>query len=181
MAVNYGGYVGAFVPTTNIWDVSELEGMDVTQPEFKELLVRLYQNMNRISQVLNLKETGYYYQQEFVTGQKFFPNPAIPPTSPASQIARQGFRVTVNFGALPNATTKSIPHGIPWNSMTTATCYYGASTNTSTLEGVPLPYASLSGDTIEVWIDSVNVNVATNSATWVDYTITYITIEYLKN
>jgi hypothetical protein len=33
---------GIFVPTTNVWDVSQIYEIDVTSPQFKELLVRLY-------------------------------------------------------------------------------------------------------------------------------------------
>jgi len=52
--------VGSFVPTTNVWDPSEIYSVDVTSPRFKELLVRLYQNVNLIAVVLNTKDSGYY-------------------------------------------------------------------------------------------------------------------------
>src|SRR5690606_40889986 len=64
--------LGAFVPTTNIWDPSELYTLDI-QPEFRELLVRLYQNLNNMSLLLNLKDTGYYTLEEFLNSQAFFP------------------------------------------------------------------------------------------------------------
>jgi hypothetical protein len=35
---------GMFIPTTQVWDVSEIYSTEVTSPAFKELLVRLYQN-----------------------------------------------------------------------------------------------------------------------------------------
>ena len=34
--------VGAFVPTSFIWDVARVGEIEVNSPEFKELLVRLY-------------------------------------------------------------------------------------------------------------------------------------------
>jgi len=33
MVKTYGGYSGAFVPTTNVWDPTELQDLDVTKPE----------------------------------------------------------------------------------------------------------------------------------------------------
>ena len=42
---------GAYVVTTNVWDVSQLYSIDVKSPEFQELLVRLYQNVNNIANV----------------------------------------------------------------------------------------------------------------------------------
>ena len=63
---------GAFVPTNLIWDVQQLQSVDVNSPEFKELLVRLYQNINNIALVLNIKDTGMYQLSEFVNGQLFF-------------------------------------------------------------------------------------------------------------
>lgn len=73
MSFNLQNNIGLFVPTTNVWDIQNLEeGKDIT-PALKELLVRLYQNINAISLALNLKDSGYYVQQEFLTGQVFFP------------------------------------------------------------------------------------------------------------
>lgn len=179
MPTNYGGYLGAFAPTTNVWDTTELENIDVTKPEFKELLIRLYQNINLICEVLNIKDSGYYYTTEFVNGQQFFPNPALNSGTSSSPIARPVFRQVVNFGSLPNATTKSVAHGITVTARTTLTRLYAASTNTSALSYVPIPYASASNDNIELYMDATNVNITTNS-NWSAYTITYVIIEYLK-
>lgn len=183
MAINIiPGNVGSFTPTTNVWDTSELEKIDVTKPEFKELLVRLYQNLNLMANVLSTKDSGYYYTNtEFVNGQIFFPNPLLSSRTSSAPIPRQDFRVVVIFGALPNATTKSVPHGINVTAMTTFTRIYGAATNPATLNYIPIPYASATGDNVELWIDATNVNIKTNSATWIGYTITYIIVEYLKN
>jgi hypothetical protein len=181
MANNYGGYLGAFIPTTNIWDTSELQNIDVTKPEFTELLVRLYQNLNRMSQMINIKDSGFYYPQEFVNGQKFFPNPNAPLGSTMAQTPRQDFRMTVYWAtALPSATSVSIPHNIPWTPTTTATRIYGASTNLTTMKSIPLPYASASGDNVELQVNATNVVITTDSASWIGYTVTYIVIEYLK-
>jgi len=73
--------VGSFVPTTNIWDVQRLYEVDIKSPEFKELLVRLYQNVNNIALSLNSRDAGYYDNTEFINGQTFFPNPTLSSTT----------------------------------------------------------------------------------------------------
>lgn len=166
---------GFFVPTTNVWDVTELQDIDVTSPQFKELLVRLYQNINNISISLNAKDTGYYIDQEFVNGQNFF-NPLS--TNPLD--VRTAFRKLIDFGALPNAGTKTVPHGITVDSNLTWTRIYGTATDPIALLGIPLPYASATGQDIELSVDAVNVIVTTTSNR-TGFTRCYIVLEYLKN
>ena len=67
---------GTFIPTTQVWDVTEIKEVDVTKPEFKELLVRMYQNLNTMALTINNKESSFYDTQETVKGQAFFSNPA---------------------------------------------------------------------------------------------------------
>lgn len=176
-----GQTFGAFLPTTNVWDVNELYDIDVQSPEFKELLVRLYQNINNIAIMVNLKDTGYYTQQEFVCGQLFFSNPALNSLSTTSPQDRQVYRKTINFGALPNTTSKSVAHGIIVNGGTSWTRIYGAATNPTAPSGIPLPYASPTlANNIEVSVTSTNVVVTTGSNRTA-FTTCYIVLEYLQN
>jgi len=94
-------------------------------------------------------------------------------------VVRQVFRQVVNFGALPNNTTKSVVHGIVVNTNTTLTRLYAAASDPVNFDYVPIPYASVAGTPIELYMDSTNVNITTN-ADWSSYTITYVIIEYLK-
>lgn len=181
MAFTQSGQFGAYVPLTYIWDTQQLVDVDVTKPEFKELLIRLYQNLNVMANVLNVKDSGYYFtNQEFVNGQQYFPNPNNNSSTMSAPIPRQVFRVVINFGALPNATTQSVAHGITCNANTTFTRIYGCATNPST-EYIPLPYSSATSvnDNIELYVDTTNVNVKT-AANYSTYTVTYIIVEYLK-
>ena len=171
--------VGSFVPTTNVWDISELYSVEVTSPRFKELLVRLYQKINLMAIVLNTKDSGYYDQSEFVNGQIWFSDPALDSTSQLTPSVRQVFRTVVNFGALPNAGTKSVAHNIPITDAVTFTRIYGVASDTSAHSYIPLPYASTIVDHIELYVDGTNVNVVTLSNR-TNYTVCYIVVEYLK-
>ncbi len=172
-------YVGAFTPTSNVWDVSEIYSTEVTSPAFKELLVRLYQNLNLLSLVTNVKDSAMYVDSEFVTSGQYFTNPALSSATPQNPALRGVFRKVINFGALPNTGTKSVAHNIAPTASFSFTRIYGCSTNPST-SYIPLPYASPTlANNIELNADATNVNVTTGSDRTA-YTITYIVLEYIK-
>lgn len=172
---------GVFVPTTYVWDVARLYEVEVTSPEFKELLVRLYQNINSISLALNIKDTGVYNVIEVVNGQVFFPNPALNSSTAQSPNFRQVYRTVVDFGALPNAATKSVAHGIRITPTTTFTRIYGTASNSTGETYIPLPYASpTAANSIEISVDSTNVNITT-AISYSAYMSCYAILEYIQN
>lgn len=169
---------GAFVDTTNVWDVSEIYE-STKDPQLQELLVRMYQNLNKLSLTTNVKDSAYYVQQEFVNGQSFFAPLNTSSATAQAPAMRQVFRLVVNFGALPNTATKTVAHGLTPTASWTFTRIYATATNPST-EYIPIPYAStIAGDNVELWIDPVNVNIRT-AADYSAYTTTYVIVEYLK-
>lgn len=171
---------GSFVPTTNVWDVAEIYRIEDLKPEFRELLVRLYQNLNLMSLSLNTRDAAYYNTDEFVNGQVFFPNPALSSQTTTMPTFRQVLRLVVNFGALPNTGTKTVAHNIPINSQYTFTRIYGAASDTTGLNYIPLPYASpVLANNIELSVDATNVIVTTGSNRS-NFNVTYIILEYLR-
>lgn len=174
---------GLYVPTTNIWDVEQLQDIDVNSPEFKELLVRLYQNINLICNVLNLKDSAYYDTNEFVTGQSYFPNPTLNSATSTVATYRSVYRLVVNFGALPNNTFSPATqgkHGLAINSGFTFTRIYGAASDTTGLKYIPIPYASASGaDNIQLDVNATNV-VITTASNRSNFNVCYVVVEYMK-
>lgn len=167
MASNLQNNAGLFLATTNVWDVQSLPSIDVNSAEFKELIVRLYQNINNICLAVNLKDSGYYVESEFVNGQVLFGD-------------RQIFRTVVNFGALPNATFKSIPHGIVVSNGFSFTRIYATASDQITMQYIPIPYASATlVNNIELDVDANNVTITTG-IDMTAYTITYVVLEYVK-
>lgn len=167
---------GYFIPSSNIWDVSQLYDTNVNDPAFKELLVRLYQNVNNISQLLNIKDTGVYVTSDIVNGQTFFPNPTSDPNAGSTLTNRQVHRLVINVGAIGAGTT-SVAHGLTIAPTWTFTRIYGAasfysSTPTSS-RYYPLPTTSLT-----LYADGTNVNI-TNS-TGISFTSCYVILEYLQ-
>jgi hypothetical protein len=176
---NRGDY-GSYIPTTQVWDVSEIYETEVTSPQFKELIVRLYQNINSQSLSVNGKDAGVYDTSEFVNGQTFFPNPTLTSSSTTTATQRQVFRMVVNFGALPNTGTKTVAHGLTINSGFTFTRIYGTASDPNG-NYIPLPYASPTAvNNIELKVDGTNVTIITGSNRS-NFTVTYIVLEYLKS
>jgi len=135
------------------------------QKEFRNRINDLYQ---RIASAVNGKEGGLYVPIEKVNGQLYF-------KSTANQETKVVYRMVVDFGALPNAGSKSVAHGIVgWDSNFRLTRAYGAATDPVALQAIPLP-----NDGILLEINSTNVTVTTTSNRSA-FTATTIVIEYSK-
>lgn len=173
---------GAFIGTTSIWDPTEIYSVDVNSQEFKDLLVRMYQNLNKMSMLLNMKTTGTYDTQEFVTGNTFFHNPSLTSASSTRPVHRPEYRITINFGALPSsATTKSVAHGLVFNSNTVFTGVYAAASDTTSSAYIPIPYSTSTDiDVVELDVDGTNVNITTGKDMSA-FDTTIVVLSYLKS
>lgn len=90
------------------------------------------------------------------------------------------YKKTINFGALPNATTKNVAHGVSGLSQLVK---IEAIMNRPGTNGgfYPLPFVSKSAanDQVEVSVNDTNVSIATN-INWSSCTA-YVTIYYTKS
>jgi hypothetical protein len=179
---------GAFLPTTSVFDVGEVSNTNVKDPnQLRELLVRLYQNLNNMSLAINVKESALYdNSQEFVTGAQFFPDPANNSGTDSAPAMRNTYRTVVNFGTLPvGGASISIPHGLTLTSGFSFTRIYGAATNTSALLGVPITYAD-GTNYLGLTVDGTNVTIKAvgtypiGAVAWSTFTMCNIVIEYMK-
>jgi hypothetical protein len=168
---------GSFLPVSPLFDVTQIEQMNVNSQEFKELIVRLFLVMNDVIQVTNLKDTAYYLTTEFNTsGQLYAVNNNFLNTRPI-------FRCTIPCGALPAAGTKTIAHGITGIGTTySALKIHGAATDQTAVDFIPLPYVSAAGSAgnLEVSIDTTNVYITTGGTDYSSYTVSYIVFEYVQ-
>lgn len=171
-----GTDTGSFVPTTFVWDAGELQDLDVKSEKFKELLVRLYQNLNLMQLNLNIKDSAYYDTNEFVNGQVFPPSAAASSSSTEAINRRQAFRKMIDFGSLPNSGTKNVAHNIDITSGFSFTRIYGCASDTTNRLYTPIPNAN---SDIRITLTATNV-VITTSANYSAYDTTYVVLEYLK-
>jgi hypothetical protein len=178
MSANLQNNVGLFIPTTNIYEINDIQEKGLDKELIRNILTHLYQDMNNVALALNIKDSAYYFDQEFMNGQVLFPNPGMINTNAAG---RQIFRTVINFGALGNAATVSIPHNIEITNTTTFTRIYGCTSDPINFSYLPIPYASTISiaDNIEISVDSVYVNITTG-VDLTSYTTTYVILEYVK-
>lgn len=143
----------------------------VGSPEFEDGLNNTYK---RIADAVNTKEGALYIPTEQSTFQLYF-TPADP------QTLRPTYRMVVDFGALPNTSTKTVAHNIDFTTEFSVTRIYGAATDPVNLVYIPLPYSSPTlANNIELFINGTNVTVTTGSNRSA-FTRCTIVIEYLKN
>ena len=87
------------------------------------------------------------------------------------------YRKVVDFGVLPNNTTKSVPHGITgYNSFVSIS---GFSRVADGSVYIPLPYASYTDNNRSVGIQGADITITTDFDR-TGYTKTYIILEYTK-
>lgn len=139
--------------------------------EMRDMLNDVYQG---IASTVNTKEGALYVPIEKLTSGQYF-------TRGNPQINREVYRMVIDFGALPNTGTKSVPHGITVTSQFESTRIYGSATDPVRRVFLPLPYASpVLAANIEVYIDDTNVVITTGSdrTAW---TLCTIVFEFVKN
>ena len=173
--------ISASLPTTSNIDIQRLYSTDVNSTEFKELLVRLWQIVNKISVTTNMKDTGYYTETEFINSQFYFPDPTLAAAGDTNPRHHPVYRTVVNFGALPDTALKQVAHGITFTDTTIFTRLYGAASD-KTATTVPLKirhYIPIPQSNIELSVDDTYVNITTSDDKTA-YTECYVVLEYLK-
>lgn len=87
------------------------------------------------------------------------------------------YRKTVDVGALPNATGKTLPHGI--TGLTRVVKLYGWAFRSTDNFNIPLPYGSpVTGSSVSLYVTGANIILETG----VDRTnmVAFVTVEYIK-
>lgn len=170
------------LPTTDIFNVSNIESMNVSSPDFKQLIVKLAQNANQQNLAINSKGSGTYSSLEDLSGNTY----AIGTGSSATGVvntAKGSYIKLITFGALPIASTaKSIAHGIPFTAAYKIIRISGGATNPTTQVYIPLPFSHPDSAAygISLLVNATHVIVTTGTADWSAWTETFIFIEYVK-
>lgn len=171
---NQPANTGSFVPTTNVWDTGEIYAIESLDDQLRELLVRLYQNLNLMATVLNNKESGYYPLQEFLTSALYFN-----PNSTDVNKQRNEFLKVINTGALgAGATTKA--HGITVDANWNLVYIYGSATDNIGNNYYPMNFTQNGGtNNLSLRMDATDVIIS--NGTGVNFTSSIVIIKYLKN
>jgi len=154
---------GVYIPTT----------YTIPSDDPKQFIVRLYQTLNSIIVALNLKTTGQYLNQEFVTSNMWF-------STTNSTQQRNTYQLVVNTGILaPGALL--VAHGLTIGPTWTFVRIYGSASYYNAVPAnsryYPLPYADPAGD-IVLQVTGTNVIITNNTA--ITFSSSYVVLEYLK-
>lgn len=132
------------------------------------LIPRLQDNYADVAQAVNRREVSLYTTAEIRNGVEY-------------QIGTTNhgvFRKVIDFGALPNATTKNVAHNITTNANTFFTRIYGTSKDSGASIYIPLPFAApIASNAISVVVNATNVSITTGTNR-TNFTETYIVLEY---
>lgn len=143
--------------------------------------LQLRKYLNDIVISLNVKETGFYIKNEVPTGGLFIPTFSTDTSTNLEY--RPIFRVVVDFGALPNNSTKSVPHGITTTQDYSIIRLNGVATepgvNTLT-EALSIPMDGIpNNQRISLTMDVTNIIIET-ATDRTAFTRTFVVVEYIK-
>lgn len=126
---------------------------DTVPEKWEEAREFFIENLKKISETTNVREIGFFLDEELLTGKQFIPAPT------SNQEFRSIFRMVVDCSPLA-AGVNTFAHNITFDSNFTLMQLYAAATNSATLMAEPIPNGI---DTIS--IDATNV-VITTAAAW---------------
>lgn len=156
----------------------------VIPSESEKAFVRIRQYLNDMAYSVNRKETGYYIEEETITGQQFVPTFG---TSEGSSVEyRPILRKVIDCGTLPNAGTSTTAHGITTTENFSFVKIYGCATDpgASTVNSaIPLPFINTTtpGDSVELSVNATNILITTTTANYINYTRTFVILEWITS
>lgn len=152
---------------------------DVAPETWEEGRPFIVEQLKRLANAVNLREIGWFLDQELLSGKAFIPGINNFVDGGTSQQFRSVLRKVIDFGPLPDNSSKAVAHGITFDANFSLTCFYADATDPIALQGIPIPYTSVAGLIVQLDINSTNVVITTNSA-FSRFSRTFVTIEYIQ-
>ncbi len=189
MASSYpqGQGTGAYINTTTSQDMQLLQTVDLKSEDFRSLLMNLYETIGTLEKSINQRSAGNYPLEEFVTGDVFFPDPALSSLTTQKPTLRQVFRKVIPFCPTPNANLPNngaliVPHGIDITPNLFFTRIYAIAKNpTGGPNWIPIPwvYPNDVNNSIYIDVNGANVNIRTGDNKTA-FTQVIAILEYIK-
>lgn len=170
--------VGSYIPSSQIWDVTQIYQIENISPEMKELLVRMYQNLNIMAINVNLKDTGYYDTIEFTNSCLYFPNPLYNSSTPSNPSWRQESRKLIYLTSLPPGIT-TVAHNITITPTVTFTKGFTGMANDTVGNNYYPISTSGPGVDISVTANATNLIIVNNTA--ITFNFVYVILHWIQN
>lgn len=143
---------------------------DVCPKDWEQARGFLVEQLKKYGNALNVREIGFFLDQELLSGKAFIPGENSASDAGSSQVFRTILRKVIVFPGL-TAGTNTQPHGIAVDGNFSLIQLWGSATNASALTGEPIPNGS---DTISYTSTDIIINVAAA------YTRAWAIIEYIQ-
>ncbi len=153
---------------------------DAIPDQWEEARPFIVEQLKKISNAINIREIGWFLDEELLSGKAFIPGSENLDNLSTSQVFRQVLRKVIDFGALPAAGIKSVPHGITFTDNFTLVQMFADATDPNLLIAVPIPYAHptpANSIALDMDFDNVNITVGIDRS---NFTRCFVTIEYLQ-
>jgi len=142
---------------------SYLPVYDYMPEKWEEARRPLVEHLKKISNAVNIREIGWFLDQEVLAGKQF-----IPGITTNNQAFRTILRVVVDFGGLAIGVN-SKPHGVLVDANFSLIDLWGAATNAGTLTGNPINQPNIT-------YDATNINITSAAV----YTRAFAVFEYIQ-
>jgi len=144
---------------------------DAVPDKWEDARPFIVEQLKKISNAVNIREIGFYLDEELLSGKAYIPGAAQIQEGGTSQQFRTILRKVIEF---PNGLVvgdNPQPHGIIVNAQFKLMQLYGSATNSTALKGQPIPNGS---NTIRYTATDIIINVP------VTYTYAMAVIEYIQ-
>jgi hypothetical protein len=152
---------------------------DAIPEKWEDARAFVVEEFKKISDAVNIREIGWFLDQELLSGKQFIPGVNIVNDGGDSQQFRTILRKVIDTGTLPNTGTSFIRHGIQVDANFTLIDLFGAATDPIGLTAIPLGLAAAAPFQIEAYMDATNIIIVTGSNRS-NYTRSYIVVEYMQ-
>lgn len=143
---------------------------DVIPEQWDEAKGIIVEQLKRVSNAVNVREIGFFLDQELLSGKAFIPGATALNQVGTSQIFRSILRKVIEFPGL-TVGPNSQPHGIVVDANFSLMQLYAAATNSGTFTGEPIPNGA---DTISYTATDIVITVASA------YDRAWAVIEYIQ-
>lgn len=152
-----------------------LPAYDTVPETWEEAHPFFAEQLKKISNAVNVREVGWYLDEEVLTGKQFIPLYGVAnDVSGQNAQYRSIFRKVVDCSPL-SAGANSFPHGIDFTNADTSNFsliqLFGGATDDTGLTAIPLPN---NVDSLTMTTTDILINVASA------YDRAYVTIEYIR-
>jgi len=142
---------------------------DVAPEKWEDARPFLVEVLKKITNSLNLKEIGWYLDEELLSGKAFIPSAENIADGSTSQMFRSILRKVIDLGALVNGLNAGVPHGIMFDDNFTLIDLWVAGTDSNTFTA-----RNISGN--DVVMDAINLVITSPQA----FNRAYAIIEYIQ-